>query len=349
MHYVTILQLRTVTLMIKKTDIVIIGGGPTGIFTIFQAGMLDMSCHLIESQESIGGQCKYLYPEKPIYDIPGYPIITAEDLVKKLQQQAEVFKPVYHCARSIHKIEKQTNNAFHVILDNNEIIECLAIIIAAGCGSFEPNKPMLHNRENFEGKHIHYMIEDKSRFAGKKIVIAGGGDSAVDWAISLTETAKKIYVVHRRDKFRCHSKSQKDLYDLAKQKKVEMIIPYQLFSVEGEEKLERVIVRTLSGDDEKILQADELLIFFGLRNDLGNISEFGLESENKKILVNQSNCITNIQGIYAVGDIANYLGKLKLILTGFAEAAAACHDIRKSIFQDKPFNFEYSTNKGLKG
>ncbi|MBQ4875110.1 MAG: NAD(P)/FAD-dependent oxidoreductase [Rickettsiaceae bacterium H1] len=335
--------------MKKKTDIVIIGGGPIGIFTVFEAGMLEMSCHLIESQESIGGQCKYLYPEKPIYDIPAYPVITAEELIDKLTRQIQPFKPVFHCKRTAYEVTKQENDMFHVKLDSGEVIECRAVIIAGGCGSFEPNKPMVNNLADFEANNIHYMVENKARFAKKDIVIAGGGDSAVDWAISLVDIARKIHVVHRRNKFRCHPKSEQDLYRLAKTGKINTVIPYQLFSVEGENgNLKKVIVKTLSGDESKIIKADELLIFFGLKTNLEYITEWGLEIENKRITVNNNNYVTDIPGIYAIGDIANYPGKLKLILTGFAEAAAACYDIRKSMFPEKAFNFEYSTNKRIK-
>lgn len=334
--------------MIKKIDIVIIGGGPIGIFAIFEAGMLDMSCCLIESQDSIGGQCKYLYPEKPIYDIPAYPVISAEELIEKLKEQADGFKPVYRCGIAAYKITQIENNKFHVELENGEIVESKAVIISGGCGSFEPNKPIVENIDSVAKEHIHYCVESKAYFANKKVVIAGGGDSAVDWAVSLNDIAYKIYLVHRREKFRCHPSNIKKLYDLVEQGKVEMVIPYQLSSVVGKEgKLEKVVVKTISSDNTKDLIAEELLILFGLKSTLGHIENWGLVIENRKILVHQSNCVTNIPGIYAIGDIASYQGKLKLILTGFAEAATACYDIRMNVFADKVFNFEYSTNKGL--
>ncbi len=330
----------------QNTDVVIIGGGPVGVFAIFEAGMLDMSCHLVESQKAIGGQCKYLYPEKPIYDIPGYPKISAEGLIDKLKEQSERFNPFYHLGRTAVRVEKKAENDFDVTLDNGHVIACKAVIISGGCGAFEPNKPMVRNLTDFEGENVHYMVSSRADFDGKDIVIAGGGDSAVDWAISLADVARKIYVVHRRAKFRCHPQSQEELYKLSETDKVEMLIPYQLSSLEGKEgRLESVLVKEVGCDNTKSIDADELLIFFGLRNDLGPIIDWGLSIENKRVLVNQRNCMSNISGIYAIGDVASYEGKLKLILTGFAEAAAACHDIRQSIFADTAFNFEYSTNK----
>ncbi len=332
--------------MKHNTDTVIIGGGPIGIFAAFETGMLDMSCHIIEMQSLVGGQCRYLYPEKPIYDIPGYPVISGEELVNKLKMQAAPFKPRYHCGRLASCIKKLKNKKFIVALDNGEEIECYAVIIAGGCGVFEHNKPMVENIEQFEKKHVHYIIDNKDIFSGKNILIAGGGDSAVDWAIVLADIAKKVYVVHRRNKFRCHPRSEKILYDLARKGLIEMLIPYQLFSLSGEgEILQKVILKTLSGDQLKELQIDDLLIFFGLKSSLGPILDWGFVIENKKIIVNNENFCSNQEGIYAVGDIADYPGKLKLIVTGFAEVAAACHHIRKNVFSDKVFNFEYSTNK----
>ena len=334
--------------MIDTTDIVIIGAGPIGIFTIFQAGMLNMSCHVIEAREVIGGQCKYLYADKPIYDIPGYPMITAADLIDKLQEQAQPFNPIYHCGRLAMQIDKREDDKFQVTMDNGAIIVCTAIIVAGGCGAFEPNKPLVENLEEFEGKGIHYMVSNKKYFSNKNIAIAGGGDAAVDWAIALVDIAKKIYLIHRRNKFRCHAKSEQDLYKLATENKIDMLIPYQLHSVDGQNNtLQSVTVKTLSGDDSQVLEIDDLLVFFGLQMYLGPIAHWGLTLHNKKLEVQQVNYRTNREGIYAIGDIAHYPGKLKLILSGFAEAATACHDIYKLVFPDNILHFEYSTNKSI--
>lgn len=333
----------------NNTDIVIIGAGPIGIFTIFEAGMLGMSCHVIESQDSIGGQCQYLYADKPIYDIPAYPEITAKELINKLAQQVKPFNPTYHCGRVACEIDKQQDGKFHVIMDNGKHIKCSAIVIAAGCGAFEPHKPQAEGLEQFEGKCVHYMVKDKNHFLNKKVMIVGGGDSAVDWAIDLINIAKKIYVVHRRKKFRCHPKSEETLYNLSKEGKIEMLIPYQLHSLFGESStLQQINLQTLSDESTLLsLKADEILILFGLKNDLNHIKNWDLEIENKKIVVDKTHYRTNIPGIYAIGDIATYPGKLKLILTGFAEAATTCHDIYKLLFPNKALNFEYSTNKGI--
>ncbi len=330
--------------MNNTTDIVIIGAGPVGIFAIFQAGMLNMSCHVIETREEIGGQCKYLYPNKPIYDIPGYPMITAIDLIEQLKIQAKPFKPVYHCGRLATEINKREDKKFQVTMDNGKVIICTAIIVAGGCGAFEPNKPLVTNLDQFD--NIHYMVDDPQDFANKNVAIAGGGDSAVDWSIVLANIAKKVYFVHRRNKLRCHAKSEEELHQLAQQGKVEMVIPYQLDAVNGSgRQLQSLTVKTLSGDSIRELEIDALLVFFGLQMYLGPIANWGLKLHNKKIMVEKSNYATNIEGIYAIGDMADYPGKLKLILSGFAEAATVCHDIYKLVFPNEILHFEYSTNK----
>ena len=332
---------------IYKTDIVIVGAGPAGLFSIFEAGMLKMKCHIIDTLEIIGGQCTALYPEKPIYDIPAHPKVLASELIELLEAQAEPFHPVYHLNQQVQKIDEKNDGSFVVETSKNIKIECKAIIIAGGCGAFGPNRPPLENIEKFEGNSIFYSVRNKKEFADKKVVIAGGGDSAVDWAISLAEIAQKIYVVHRRDKFRCAPESADKMKKLEAQGKIEMVIPFQLEGLEGNDsKLSHVIVKDFDNNLKKI-EADYLLPFFGLAMELGPIANWGLNLNKHHIEVDRGTMQTSIKGIYAVGDIATYPHKLKLILTGFAECASACHDIFKLVFPDQVYHFEYSTSKGI--
>ena len=332
---------------IYKTDIVIVGAGPAGLFSIFEAGMLKMKCHIIDTLEIIGGQCTALYPEKPIYDIPAHPKVLASELIELLEAQAEPFHPVYHLNQQVQKIDEKNDGSFVVETSKNIKIECKAIIIAGGCGAFGPNRPPLENIEKFEGNSIFYSVRNKKEFVDKKVVIAGGGDSAVDWAISLAEIAQKIYVVHRRDKFRCAPESADKMKKLEAQGKIEMVIPFQLEGLEGNDsKLSHVIVKDFDNNIKKI-EADYLLPFFGLAMELGPIANWGLNLHKNHIEVDRGTMQTSIKGIYAVGDIATYSHKLKLILTGFAECASACHDIFKIAFPDQIYQFEYSTSKGI--
>jgi len=327
-----------------NTDVIIIGAGPSGLFAIFQAGMLGMKCHVIDAQEVIGGQCITLYPEKPIYDIPAYPKIAAEELIRQLELQAAPFKPVYHLNQQAVELNKE-DNFFAVKTSKNTIIKSKVIIIAAGAGSFGPNKPPLANIESFENKSVFYFVNDRSKFTGKNIVIAGGGDSAVDWAISLSEIASKIYLVHRRDKFRAANESLRQLKNISESGKIELVTGYQLDSLEGNnDELQTVIVRDLQNNTRK-LDADILLPFFGLKQELGNLANWGLNVKLHHIEVDPVCYQTNIEGIYAIGDVAHYTGKLKLILTGFAEAASSLHHAYSKVFDGKALHFEYSTTK----
>ena len=329
-----------------ETDIVIVGAGPVGLFTVFQAGMLKMRCHVVDTLDMIGGQCAALYPEKPIYDIPAYPSIEAQELIAKLEQQAAPFKPVYHLGEIVEKLEK-TVSGYQVTTSKNTQISCKVVIIAAGCGAFGPNRPPLAGIEEYEGKSVFYMVAKREDYRDKTIVIAGGGDSAVDWAISLASVAKKVFVVHRRAKFRCAPESAAKLEELAKSGIIELVIPYQLAALEGDNgKLETVIVEDLD-NNKRSIKADILLPFFGLSTELGAIANWGLGVDSNHILVDQSTMATNIAGIYAIGDIATYKGKLKLILSGFAESATACHDAYTIVNDGKALHFEHSTTRGV--
>jgi thioredoxin reductase (NADPH) len=334
---------------IYKTDLAIIGAGPAGLFSVFEAGMLKIKSHVIDTLEVIGGQCSALYPEKPIYDIPAHPQVLASELIELLEAQAAPFKPVYHLNQRVEKIVKNDDGTFAIETSKNTKINCKAIIIAAGCGAFGPNRPPLSEIEEYEGKSVFYAVRNKSEFAGKNVVIAGGGDSAVDWAIALGEIAKKVFVVHRRDKFRCAPESADKMKKLVSEGKIELVVPFQLDGLEGNNgKLLGVLVKDFDGNIKK-LEADYLLPFFGLAMELGPIANWGLNLHKNHIeIIDVSTMQTSETAIYAIGDIATYKNKLKLILTGFAEAAAACHDIRKIVHPDEIFHFEYSTSKGLK-
>ncbi|MCE3255831.1 MAG: ferredoxin-NADP reductase [Rickettsiaceae bacterium] len=332
---------------IHKTDIIVIGAGPAGLFTIFEAGMLKMKCHVVDTLEFVGGQCSALYPEKPIYDIPAHPQILAAELISKLEEQAKPFAPVFHLNQRVEKVERLADSSLRVTTSKNTQIEAKAIIIAAGCGAFGPNRPPLENIEQFEGKSVFYMVKSRQDFADKNIVIAGGGDSAVDWAISLEEVAKKISVIHRRDKFRCAPESAEKLKQLTKTGKIDLVVPYQLEGLEGEgDQLRQVIVKDFSGNIKKI-EADILLPFYGLAMELGPIANWGLNLHKNLIEVDFTTMQSSEKGIYAIGDIAHYQNKLKLILSGFAEAATACHSAYHLVYPDAILHFEYSTSKGV--
>lgn len=330
----------------QKTDVVIIGAGPVGLFAVFECGMLKMKCHVIDSLEIIGGQCTALYPEKPIYDIPGYPVIPAGELINRLEDQARPFQPVYHLNQQAEDIKKN-GDWFEITTSSGLMIKAKAVIISAGVGAFGPNKPPLKDIEKYEGKSVFYMVKKREDFADKTLVIAGGGDSAVDWAISLADLAKKIYFVHRRDKFRAAPESVDRLQALDKAGKVDMVIPYQLHGLQGQGgKLSAVTVADLDGKTRS-LEADILLPFFGVTPDLGFIEKWGLTIHQYAVPVNPATLQTNINGIFAVGDIASYPNKLKLILTGFSEAAMAAHAIHPLVFPGEALHFVYSTTKGV--
>lgn len=332
-----------------STDIAVIGAGPVGLFAVFQAGMLDMKCIVLDSLDQPGGQCTALYPEKPIYDIPGYPRIAAGELVDRLSQQAAPFDPVYCLGEQVASLANSADGGWRLGTDRGRAIDARAVLVAAGSGGFGPNRPPLAGIEAFEGRSVLYSVRRREDLRGKRIVIAGGGDAAVDWAISLSEVAARVIVVHRRDKFRAAPESVRRLRALADSGQIDLVIPYQLHSLEGVDgRLEAVNVGTLDGAVRR-LPADVLLALFGLATALGPIVEWGLALDRGRIEVDQTDCRTNLPGIFAVGDIATYPGKLKLILTGFSEVAMACHAIHGIVYPDKALHFEYSTNKGVPG
>lgn len=332
-----------------EADVAIIGAGPVGLFAIFELGMLKIRAHVIDSLSEPGGQCAALYPEKPIYDIPGYPRIDAGELVDNLMAQAEPFHPVYHLDQQVITLQHQPDNRLLIETDKGTSLLVKAVIIAAGAGAFGPNKPPLDGLEAYEGKSVFYWVRRRADFAGRRIVIAGGGDSAVDWALALSETAEKLWLVHRRDKFRAAPDSVEKLRMLAAEGKIEMMIPGQLAGLRGKDgALEQVIIKDLD-NNETALDADVLLPFYGLATNLGPINDWGLSVTRHHINIDPATCMTSKPGIYAIGDIASYENKLKLILTGFSEAAMAAHAIRHQLHPDEILHFEYSTTSGIPG
>lgn len=334
--------------MVLKSDIVIIGAGPVGLFAIFECGMLGYrECHVIDALPMIGGQCSALYPEKPIYDIPAQPKISGQELIDQLTAQAAPFNPTYHLNQQVTQAMPTDEGGWRLTTSVGTMIQARAVILAAGVGAFGPNRPPLDGIEGYEGTSVFYSVQRAQDFAGKRIVIAGGGDSAVDWANALVDIAAKIYVVHRRPKFRAHDHSLAQMEGYVQAGKIELVTPYQLQGLQGDGRtLTGVTVAALDGQTQT-LAADCLLPFFGLSTHLGPIAEWGLGVDHGTIPVDPATMGTNQPGFYAIGDICTYPGKLKLILTGFAEAAVAAYAIRAALNPGKVFHFEYSTTQGV--
>ncbi|HMG49515.1 MAG TPA: NAD(P)/FAD-dependent oxidoreductase [Inquilinus sp.] len=330
-----------------RTDVAIIGAGPVGLFAVFECGMLKMRCHVVDALGEPGGQCAALYPEKPIYDIPGHPRIEAAQLIDRLVEQAEPFAPTYHLGQQVETLTRQADGRWLVGTSAGTTIDAAAVIVAAGVGAFGPNRPPLAGIEDFENRSVFYMVTRKEALRGKRVVVAGGGDSALDWSILLADVAARVLVVHRRDKFRGAPDSVARLHALAEAGKVELVTPYQLHGLEGAGgQLSAVTVATLEGEVRR-LEADVLLPFFGLSMNLGPIANWGLALDKHHIAIDQATAATSAPGIFAVGDIATYPHKLKLILTGFAEAASAAHAIYPLVHPGEVLHFEYSTTKGV--
>jgi thioredoxin reductase (NADPH) len=334
---------------IVTTDVAIVGAGPVGLFAVFECGMLKLSSVLVDTLGEVGGQCAALYPEKPIYDIPGYPSIEAAGLIARLEEQIAPFGARRLLNQQVVGFSGVCG-AFELTTSAGVLIRAKALVIAAGAGAFGPNRPPLDGLAAYEASGaVQYYVRRREDFRGKRVVIAGGGDSAVDWALALHDVAAEVHVVHRRAKFRAAPESAAQLDALAAAGRVAMVIPYQLQGLHGDcGVLESVEVVDLDGGIRRI-GADVLLPFFGLAMELGPIAEWGMALEKNHLVVTPATCETSVPGVFAVGDVASYAGKLKLILQGFSEAAMAAHAIYPIVYPDTALHFEYSTSKGVPG
>jgi len=331
------------------TDILIIGAGPTGLFTVFEAGLLKLKCHLIDALPQPGGQCSEIYPKKPIYDIPGFPEILAGDLTANLIEQSKQFKPGFTLGERAETIEKQDDGSFIVTTNKGTKHQAPIVAIAGGLGSFEPRKPPIPNIAAYEDFGVEYMIKDPEVYRNKKVVIAGGGDSALDWAVFLTNVAAEVTLVHRRNEFRGALDSVDKVQELKNLGKINLITPAEIKGILGTGKVTGVAVEK-KGEAPFIVDADHFIPLFGLSPKLGPIGNWGLEIEKNAIKVdNALDYQTNIPGVYAIGDVNTYPGKLKLILCGFHEATLMCQSAFKRIFPDKKYVMKYTTVGGIDG
>lgn len=331
-----------------QTDIIIIGAGPTGLFTVFEAGLLKMHCHLIDALPQAGGQLTELYPKKPIFDIPGYPSVGADELINNLIEQIQQFEPGFTLNEIAETIVENEDGTFVVTTNRGTRHHCKAIVIAGGLGKFEPRRPELHNLEKFEENGVEYFVRDPEMFRNKKIIIAGGGDSALDWSIYLSEIAAETTLIHRRNEFRGALDSVDKVQELKLLGKLNLITPAEVVDLHGDKKLSSI---TIEKDGERIeVKTDFLIPLFGLSPKLGPIANWELEIEKNAIKVNNSlDYQTNRKGIYAVGDCNIYPGKLKLILCGFHEATLACQSIYQRLNPGKKFVLKYTTVTGIDG
>lgn len=333
-----------------RTDIIIIGAGPVGLFAVFEAGLMKLRCHLIDAIANPGGQLSEIYPKKPIYDIPGYPTVLAGELVDNLMEQAKPFKPGFTLGERAEKIKKQKDGCF--IVTTREGTEHIApvVMIAGGLGSFEPRKPIIQNLTQFERKGVEFVVKEPDLFMGKKVFISGGGDSALDWAIFFANQSNtSVGLVHRSESFRAHKDSVEKIYELKNEGKLELYTNAEVVGLKGEKVLSEIEIEQKNGNN-KVVKVDFWLPLFGLSPKLGPIIDWGLEIEKNAIKVdNTIDYQTNIPGIFAIGDINTYPGKLKLILCGFHEATLAVQAAYKIINPEKKFTLKYTTVQGIQG
>tara|TARA_R110001592_G_scaffold307299_2_gene580769 strand:+ start:299511 stop:300515 length:1005 start_codon:yes stop_codon:yes gene_type:complete len=331
-----------------ETDIIIIGAGPCGLFTVFEAGLLKLKCHLIDSLPQAGGQLTEIYPKKPIYDIPGFPEVLAGDLVKNLEDQAAPFKPGFTLGERAESFEKTEDGKFIVTTNKGTKHLAPVVAIAGGLGCFEPRKPPIPNLGDFEDKGVEYIIKDPEIYRNKRVVISGGGDSALDWSIYLAAIASEVTLIHRRSEFRGHLDSVQKVMDLQEQGKINLITNAEVKNLRGGDKLEGLDIEIKDGDNIS-MDTDHFIPLFGLSPKLGPLSEWGLDISKNSIDVDTLDYQTNVPGIYAIGDINNYEGKLKLILCGFHEATIMVQSAFKRIYPDKKMVLKYTTVNGVTG
>jgi thioredoxin reductase (NADPH) len=328
------------------TDICIIGAGPVGLFAVFEAGLLKMRCHLIDVLPQVGGQLSEIYPQKPIYDIPGFPTINAQQLVDGLMEQIEPFKPTFSLGERVNELLQLEDGSFVTRTGDDTEVRSKVVVIAGGLGCFEPRKPAIDNLETFEGKGVAYMVKNPEAYRGRKVVLAGGGDSALDWTIFLADIAEEVTLIHRGDTFRGAPDSAEKVFELAKEGRINLILQAHITAINGNGHLQEVEV--LGRDNEKILiEADNLVPLFGLTPKLGPIAEWGLNVDKSAITVNTVDYSTNVKGVYAIGDINIYPGKLKLILCGFHEAALMAQSAFKHVYPEQKLSFKYTTVYGV--
>jgi thioredoxin reductase (NADPH) len=330
------------------TDILIIGAGPTGLFTVFEAGLLKLKCHIIDALPQPGGQLSELYPKKPIYDIPGFPEVLAGDLVTNLMEQIKQFQPGFTLNENAETIEKQEDGTFIVTTNKGTKHHANSIAIAGGLGSFEPRKPLIKDINFYEEKGVEYFVKNPEQFRDKKIIIAGGGDSALDWSIFLADVASSVTLIHRRNEFRGALDSVEKVQEYTKAGKIHLITPAEVIGLKGSEKLESITIQENTATRE--IETDYLIPLFGLTPKLGAIANWGLEIEKNAIKVNNSlDYQTNIEGIYAIGDVNIYPGKLKLILCGFHEATLMVQSVYQRMNPGKKYVLKYTTVAGVDG
>ncbi|MBU1176558.1 MAG: NAD(P)/FAD-dependent oxidoreductase [Alphaproteobacteria bacterium] len=328
---------------IMKTDVVIVGAGPVGLFAVFELGLLDLKCHVIDILDRPGGQCTELYPEKPIYDIPGYPVITGQQLTEKLMQQIAPFGAEFHLARMVEKLDIQPDGSFVVATDAGDIFHARVVVIAAGGGSFQPKRPPIEGIEAFEGKSVFYSVRRMEDFRGEDVVIVGGGDSALDWTVSLAPLAKSLTLVHRRDEFRGAPATVNQMRELVASGRMNLVIG-QVSGLEGANgALLAVRLKTRDGSEISV-PATRMLPFFGLTMKLGPVADWGLALNDNLIAVDTAKFESSVPGIFAIGDINHYPGKLKLILSGFHEAALMAQAAKKIVSPDERVIFQYTTS-----
>jgi thioredoxin reductase (NADPH) len=331
-----------------ETDILIVGAGPTGLFSVFEAGLLKLRCHLIDSLPQPGGQLTEIYPKKPIYDIPGYPSVLAGELVDNLMAQIAPFKPAFTLGERVESFEKREDGRFQLTTNKGTIHVAPVVFIAGGLGSFEPRKPPISNIADFEDKGVEYIIKDPEFYRGKRVVIAGGGDSALDWTIFLADIASELVMIHRRKEFRGALDSVEKVEHLVAAGRVKLMTDSQVVGLQGDARLQSVTIKH-DTEGEIIVPTDHFVPLFGLSPKLGPIGEWGLNVDKGAIEVDTLDYSTNIKGIFAIGDINTYVGKLKLILCGFHEGTMAVQAAYKIIHPDKKLSFKYTTVTGIEG